>query len=69
MEFYVPITYTTTGWIQIKAKSLEDAKKKCEEMNDGDGVPFGDIKDPDTYSECHVDEIKYLHVEDDPNET
>lgn len=59
MKFSVPAIFTTSGWIEIDADSLEAAKKKVEKINER-GVNFFDIKDSDAHSECLVDEIEVI---------
>ena len=57
MRFTAPVTYTTTGWIEIQAESIEDARKEAERLND-EGVEYLSIQDADCHSEVHVDEIE-----------
>lgn len=59
MKFSVPAIFTTSGWVEIDADSLEDAKRKVEQLNEH-GVNYFDIKDSTSYSECLVDEIEEL---------
>lgn len=59
MKFSVPAIFTTSGWVEIDADSLEDAKSKVDELNNR-GVNFFDIQDPTSHSECFVDEIEEL---------
>ena len=58
-EFSVPVVYTITGWVSVKARNLKEAKKEVKKLNDR-GVNFGDIKDADGYAECMVDEIEEI---------
>ncbi len=59
MKFSVPVIHTTSGWVEIDAPSLEEAKREIEEINK-EGVNFFDIKDSDTYSECLIEEIEQI---------
>lgn len=60
MKFSAPVTYTTTGWIEIEADTLDEAKKKAAYLNDmdSDGVNYFDIKDAGISSEVHADEVE-----------
>lgn len=57
-SYTVPVVITTTGWITIEASSLDEAMDKARDLNDGDGVPLFNLQDPDTESECLLDEIE-----------
>ena len=57
-NFTVPVIVTETGWIEISASSLEEAKKIAQEMNDGDGIPPYSLKDSEAESECLIEEIE-----------
>lgn len=59
MKFAIPVVYTVTGWLEIDANSLDEAKEKASTINE-EGVPFYDIKDSDTSSECMLDEIEKI---------
>jgi hypothetical protein len=65
MKYTVPVICTIVGWTEIEASSIKEAKKKAQAMNDGDGVPMGDIKDSDTVTECLLDEIEPEEQDDD----
>jgi hypothetical protein len=59
MKFSVPAIFTTSGWVEIDADSLEDAKRKVEKLNER-GVNYFDIQDSTSHSECIVEEIEEL---------
>jgi len=59
MKFSVPAIFTTSGWVEINADSLEDAKKRVEKLNER-GINFFDIKNARSHSECMVDEIEEI---------
>lgn len=59
MKFSVPVVYTISGWLEINADSLEDARKKAAQINE-DGVDFCSIEDSDAVSECLIDEIEVI---------
>lgn len=59
MKFSAPVTYTTTGWVEIEADSLVQAIAKANAMNhDGDGVDYFSIKDAEVSSAVHADEVE-----------
>lgn len=55
-RFCVPVTYTITGWVIVHAVDKKAAAKEVERLND-EGVAMEDIEDPDSHSECHLDEL------------
>lgn len=57
MKYVVPVTATITGWVEVEADTLKEAKQKAEQL-DEDGVNLVDIKDSDTTTECHIDEME-----------
>lgn len=56
-DFVVPVVITTTGTITIRADDLAKAKEMARKLNDTVGVDIGALDDPDTESECMLDEI------------
>lgn len=62
-KYPCPVLYSVSGWVEIEAENLADAKAKAEKMND-EGFDQKDIRDPDFYSECFVDEIEPSAEED-----
>lgn len=58
-EFMVPVTYTVTGWVKVKAESLYGAAQEAKRLND-EGVEMFDIEDASAESECHVDGIEEM---------
>lgn len=55
--FSVPVTYTVSGWIEIKAETLAQAKQKAEKLNE-EGVEMNQIEDSETSSEVHIEEME-----------
>jgi hypothetical protein len=65
MKFNCPASVTTTGWIEIDAPNIEEAKKIARQKNK-DGIDQDDLNDTETSSEVHVDEIDYQAEGDKP---
>jgi|HubBroStandDraft_6_1064221.scaffolds.fasta_scaffold22206_11 hypothetical protein len=57
-KFTVPVIITTTGWIEIEAGSLEEAKLEATRLNEEEGVSLDQLEDYSAESECLVDEIE-----------
>ena len=53
--FTFPALITISGWIEIKANTMEEAKKIAEEKNE-DGIEMFDLEDSNTNSEVIVSE-------------
>lgn len=62
MKFSAPVVYTISGWIEIEAADLAEAKKIAKEINETDGVEFSSIKDQTTDSEILVNEIQAIQL-------
>ena len=65
MKFTVPASVTISGWIEIDAPSIEEAKKIADHNNDV-GIDQGELNDIDICSVVHTDEIDYMDEEDKP---
>jgi hypothetical protein len=55
--FIVPVVFTITGHIEIKAESLAAVKRKINKL-DEEGFESSLIQDPDYHSDCMVDEVE-----------
>lgn len=55
MKFTVPASVTISGWIEVEAANLAEAKVKAEKFND-DGIDTDCLNDPDFCSVVHADE-------------
>jgi len=58
-EYAVPVTYTTTGWVKVKGRVLEEAKVNAKELEE-EGVEYFSIHDPEVSVELHIDEIEEI---------
>ena len=55
MKFTVPASVTISGWIEVEAIGIGEAKAKAERLND-DGIDADDLNDRDYCSVVHADE-------------
>lgn len=55
--FSVPVVIEVSGWISIKATSLEEAKQKAAQLESDDEIGFGALEDPEWHAEVMFDEI------------
>ena len=60
-KYAVPVVFSLVGWVEIAADSLEEAKKKVQQINNGDlELNIMDINESDSSVECMEDEIELL---------
>lgn len=53
MKFSVPVTFTISGWVEIEAATLKEAKEKAPHLE----VDVTSLHDKDDSCEIHTDEI------------
>ena len=56
MKFTVPASVTISGWIEVEAATLADAKAKCAKLND-EGIDSDCLNDTEFHSVVHGNEL------------
>ena len=58
-KYFVPVTYTISGWVEISAENKHDALVKAEHLSDS-GFVQSLIQDPDFSTEVFTDELSEI---------
>lgn len=62
--FKARVIFTVTGYVNIAAKSVQEAKEQVKYLNDV-GVNYSCILDPEYYSEIELDEDDLVEEENE----